>query len=289
MRLAIFIVVALVSIFMMIFIMKKTEPFYFTVPKIVPPKSAPVQRGSIPQKIPYTIVRSFSTISIPYILHNSVITMYDNNPEYEHKFFDDNDCYQFMHTEYAGRVADAYDKLIPGAYKGDLFRICYLYKYGGVYFDINKVLMVPLKDLFNSNYDLVTVVDRPDEFVWQAFFACKPGLPVVRMCIEKIVENVERRYYGNDPLDITGPMMMGKVFKQYYGEGVLNPGIYRKKGELIKLLRQDGTYAKDDKNRKIIDLNTKIKAKINKAMESCTSNVHYNTAWNNRKVYIDDI
>ncbi len=283
-------IIILLVVFLLVFFvsMRKEESFYFTLPKIVDPTISPTQKGSTPQKIPYVIVRSFATANIPDILKKSVKSTYDYNPEYKHIFFDDNDCYEFMHREYLGRVADAYDKLIPGAYKSDLFRICYLYKYGGVYFDVNKVLMVPLDKLFDSNYDLVTVVDKPDEFVWQAFFACKPRLPVVKLCIDKIVENVENRNYGNNALDITGPMMMGRVFKQYYGEGVLNPGIYRKRGELIKLLRQDGTYAKDDKQTKIIDLNQEIKSEINNAMEKMTSNVYYVIAWRIGKVYVDD-
>jgi mannosyltransferase OCH1-like enzyme len=266
---------------------KNTETF--TIPLLVDASTLPIQRGSKPQKIPYMIMRSFAGTDIPSILRKSVMSTYNFNPEYTHVFYTDKDCYDFMHREYAGRVANAYDTLIPGAYKSDLFRMCYLYKYGGVYFDINKVLLVPLDKLFNGNYDLVTVIDVPKEFVWQAFFACRPGLPIVGMCIDQIVRNVESRYYGELPLDITGPMMLGKLFKKYYGEGVMNPGIYRKRGELIKLLRQDGKYARDDSGSKIIDLNASIKKDINTAMNAITSNIHYHDAWNMRKVYKDDI
>ena len=257
----------------------------FEFPVRVPAKVAPKQRGENPQKIPYLVFRSFATNRVSTLFDDAVNNMYKMNPEYEHIFFNDSDCDQFMLKNYPGRIYDAYDKLIPGAYKGDLFRICYLYKHGGVYLDLNKTLMVPLRKLIDNNYDLVTVIDLGSCCVWQAFLACKPGLPVIWECIMKCVEKIENNYYGVNSLDVTGPMMMGRVFKKYYGECVKYPGVYRKKGELIKLLYHAGDYANDENNAKIIDLNNKIRAKMVKTWEMQTSLPHYGVLYEQRRVY----
>ena len=53
-----------------------------------------------------------------------------------HYLFNDADCRAFIMNEYPPDVLTAYDKLIPTAFKADLWRYCVLYKYGGVYLDV---------------------------------------------------------------------------------------------------------------------------------------------------------
>ena len=41
--------------------------------------------------------------------------------------------------------------------------------------------------------------------------------PFFKAIIEKTCENITNGYYGENSLDITGPMMIGKVFNCYFG------------------------------------------------------------------------
>ena len=52
-----------------------------------------------------------------------------------HYLFCDSECRSFIAREYPPDVLMAYDRLIPTAFKADLWRYCVLYKYGGVYLD----------------------------------------------------------------------------------------------------------------------------------------------------------
>jgi len=52
-----------------------------------------------------------------------------------HYLFHDAECRDFIAQEYPPDVLMAYDRLIPTAFKADLWRYCVLYKYGGVYLD----------------------------------------------------------------------------------------------------------------------------------------------------------
>ena len=52
-----------------------------------------------------------------------------------HYLFCDSDCRSFIAREYPPDVLMAYDRLIPTAFKADLWRYCVLYKYGGGYLD----------------------------------------------------------------------------------------------------------------------------------------------------------
>ena len=42
----------------------------------------------------------------------------------------------FIKSHFSKRVLYAYDKLIPGAFKADLWRYCIIYINGGIYIDI---------------------------------------------------------------------------------------------------------------------------------------------------------
>jgi hypothetical protein len=53
-----------------------------------------------------------------------------------HYLFHDEDCRAFIEREYPPDVLMAYDRLIPTAFKADLWRYCVLYKYGGAYLDV---------------------------------------------------------------------------------------------------------------------------------------------------------
>ena len=60
-----------------------------------------------------------------------------------HYLFNDTDCRTFIMNEYPPDVLIAYDRLIPTAFKADLWRYCVLYKYGGVYLDVKLEGMIP--------------------------------------------------------------------------------------------------------------------------------------------------
>ena len=53
------------------------------------------------------------------------------NPGIEHHIYNDIECRKFIKENFDLRVLKAYDKLIPGAFKADLWRYCILYKKGG--------------------------------------------------------------------------------------------------------------------------------------------------------------
>jgi len=61
------------------------------------------------------------------------------NPEYSIDFSLDQDCYDFLKDEYNVEVANLFQTIPKGMHKADLWRIFKLYKYGGVYADVDLV------------------------------------------------------------------------------------------------------------------------------------------------------
>ena len=156
----------------------------------------------------------------------------NNNPEFTFELYDDEDCLFFIRKHFDERVMIAFQQLIPGAYKADLIRLLLLYVYGGVYIDVGLTLALPLKDIIGE-HELVLTEDlglRLDHGghlgIYNAFMASIPKHDFIRECIDKIVDQVHHLNYGISCWDITGPHIMGRVFKKYYPlkEGIHDNG-----------------------------------------------------------------
>ena len=64
--------------------------------------------------------------------------------ELEYFLYDDDECSQYIKTNFSSDVLTSYNTLIPGAYRADLWRYCILYKYGGIYLDIDSEILKTL-------------------------------------------------------------------------------------------------------------------------------------------------
>ncbi len=164
--------------------------------------------------IPLNIYQTYHTKNLPLKMKECVETLKKQNPEFVHHLFDDDDCRKFIKDNYHEEVVNAYDSLIPGAYKADLWRYCILYKNGGIYMDIKYMCAdnVKLIDLIDNEY---YVEDRPFEDergVYNAVMICKKGDLKLINAINLIVNNVKQKYYGKSPLYPTGPGLLGKIF-----------------------------------------------------------------------------
>ena len=86
--------------------------------------------------IPLSIYQTWFTKNLPSKMKERVNILKLQNPEFNHYLYDDDDCYEFIKNNFSKDVLNAYDSLIPGAYKADLWRLCILYINGGIYLDM---------------------------------------------------------------------------------------------------------------------------------------------------------
>jgi mannosyltransferase OCH1-like enzyme len=167
-------------------------------------------------RIPLKIYQTFHTKDLPPKIKECVETLKNQNPEFEHYLFDDDDCRNFIIKNFDEKVLNAYDSLIPGAYKADLWRLCILYKMGGIYIDIKykcaddiKLIDFTDKEYFVEDYSINTPGERG---VYNGFMICHKENPILIKAINRIVSNVEEKYYGMYPTSPTGPGVLGKIF-----------------------------------------------------------------------------
>lgn len=107
-------------------------------------------------------------------------------PEYEHIIYDDKECIEFLKENYNDLVVNRFKSFKEGAHKADLFRYCYLYKFGGIYLDIKINLIKPLSKIFTDN-KLYTVSSIFKGTIFQGIICTPPNNPIFKVLINKIL------------------------------------------------------------------------------------------------------
>ena len=179
--------------------------------------------GGIPKII---IKTSWHTRNnMPLQIINAIESAKQMNPDYTVYYFDDDDVAAFM-KDYSETAFTCYQKIIPGAFKADLFRVCLLHKYGGCYSDIGHIMLRPFYDICgDANIVLVSdqnilqfVIELEHQYngIHNALMCSVKEHPFFKKIIDKICENITNNYYGESSLDVTGPMIIGKIFNCYF-------------------------------------------------------------------------
>ena len=169
-------------------------------------------------EVPKDIYQTWHSDKMPPKMAACVESLKRDNPEFEHHLFSDEDCREFIEENFDDDVLSAYDTLVPGAFKADLWRYCILYEKGGVYLDIKYKCNegVKLKDLATDNFFVreyngegTGLAEKP---IYTGFMISKPKNPVFMKCIQRICRNVKNKYYGYENTEPTGPVLMGSYF-----------------------------------------------------------------------------
>lgn len=172
------------------------------------------------QKIPRLIIQTNEDDYIPESMFAATSTVLDKNPNYDYVYFDNKRAREYIRSNYDLAVLDAYDSLIPGAYKADLFRYCVLYIKGGVYIDMGMICLTSLDDVIGHNDTFISPEDNGTSGLYNAFMCCEPLNPIVGEAIRLCVLNIQNRDYTNSPLGITGPLLLSKAFENITGFSV---------------------------------------------------------------------
>lgn len=169
------------------------------------------------QLIPRTIMQTNERVSVPPRMALAIKNIQDMNPEYEYLYFDDKESEKFISKHFGIRHLKAYKKLIPGAYKADFFRYCFLYVKGGIYIDTGMEMKVPFRDFIKATDTFVSPEDNISSGVYNAFMASTPNHPIIEEAIQQCLLNIENDKYSKSPLHITGPRLLSQAFEDVVG------------------------------------------------------------------------
>jgi hypothetical protein len=170
------------------------------------------------ERIPKKIFQTWENKKFDKTFQAIVNRWREKNPDYEYFLYNDQECSNFIRENYPEKVFNAYKRIRPGAFKADLWRYCILYTYGGVYVDIDTLAEDKLDILLNDcAIDFCVPIDlninkkEGEHNLFNTFICTKPQNPILLTCIEKIVYYVENNIIPKNPLDFSGPGVLGRA------------------------------------------------------------------------------
>jgi hypothetical protein len=130
------------------------------------------------------------TNRVPVFMKNYADSWIDLNPEYEYRLHDDNDIINFLKTDFPGYI-DGYKSLKYGASKADLWRYLVIYKYGGIYADMDCRCITPLREWINPDATFVTQLGINKD-ICQWLIISVPKNPIFLKAAQKTIQNSEK-------------------------------------------------------------------------------------------------
>lgn len=182
-----------------------------------PPRFVPNRVIGKPQKMPYRISQTNGDRILPEMA-KAIKSWIALNPEYSYHYYTTEECREFIKNNFESRILKAYDTLIPGAYKADLWRYCVLYVNGGIYADSAMVCLEPINTYLGSEDEFLVPIDGGySGGLYNAFIGCTPQHSLIGGVIKEVVRRIEAREYGHRDLYPTGPIALGDTLNKIRG------------------------------------------------------------------------
>lgn len=161
--------------------------------------------------IPKIIHQTYHSKVLPNDILEIVEGFKRKNPDWEYRFYDNNQCSQYIFNYYGQEFLDIYDSINVsyGAAKADFFRYLVLYREGGAYFDIKSACTIPLSKLIQledefliSNWPndhgefkgsglKIELRNIPHGEYQQWYIIAKPKSPFLKAVIDRVVHNIK--------------------------------------------------------------------------------------------------
>ena len=101
------------------------------------------------------------------------------NPDYEIELSLDDACINFLKRYFHEDIVKLFINIPQGMFKADLWRLCKLYIYGGVYADIDLVPYTSISELIKENHKFYSCLAADKRSIFQAFIITFPKNPLI--------------------------------------------------------------------------------------------------------------
>jgi len=160
------------------------------------------------------------------------------NPEYEIELYDDEMCETFLLEEFGELHREIFRYIPDGPIKADFWRVCILYKYGGIYCDIDNQPLMSLEHVIEEDVDFITCSSY-----WWDRFKFNPNFIISakkNQILEKCIDWYIQKYTQQEPYGFWEWSVM-KAFTEIIQLDDYNceEGIYYMDGMKIQILREN--------------------------------------------------
>jgi hypothetical protein len=213
-------------------------------------------------------------------------TQLENNPSYELFYFSEEDRAEFIQDLNNFDTEYTYNKFIPITFKCDIFKFALIYKYGGVFMDLTMESLIPLDDIIKDYKEILAKdTDAPDGLC-TGFMASVKETSLLQKGIENCVYNAQNNILGENPLYVSGPSMMSKVYKKLYNIDAIPVGKITDDMYIYNMADQIHIYDGGKYDLPIV----KIRADDHYSIiyKDKKNTLYYPSLWQNKMVYKDD-
>lgn len=189
--------------------------------------------------IPKIIHQTYKNNDLPNTYQYCQNKIKELHPDFIYKFYTDDDMFNIIKSEFP-EYYESFNNLPRMIMKIDMFRYFLMYKYGGLYCDIDYLMIKPFNLL---NYDVVLPSNRENDrqdpiCLGNCIFASKPNHPFWKLLMDSLFyidreklnytddKNIDGNEYG------TGPAFVYNSWRKYNQEKQ-NNSIYIPRRELF--------------------------------------------------------
>jgi mannosyltransferase OCH1-like enzyme len=152
----------------------------------------------------------------------------------EYKYISNQYIFDFILNNYDKEIVDIINYIEIPMVKADFFRLVMLYEFGGLYADIDTILLNPVDDWIDFNKDLF-LLERTNEIhlIKNDLFASSPKNPIIKEILEEVIKRCKEQMLSNAQIfpDHTGPPVFDFIIKKHNLEHLRNNGLYSYKLE----------------------------------------------------------
>ena len=152
---------------------------------------------NLKSKIPKTIVQTMTNADkLPAAMLEASSSWKKENPSYEYTLFSGDDRIEFIKNFYGKEILAMYFAMSHNSFKADLFRMCYLYKKGGIYVDIDCACNKSVDTIIKEDRDIVAGIANNQ--INMGMLISAPESPI----FEHILETGTRRFFEQKPIGL---------------------------------------------------------------------------------------
>jgi len=177
--------------------------------------------NSIPKNI-FQTHKSLTYVKSKPKLLNAMNSWLKFTSEFNHYFYNNDMCDEFMKENFDEKTYRAYSILPMGVMKSDLWRYCIIYKNGGIYADIDTICKVN-PNIFIGDTDLIVSPEFNHPYFCQWTFSAPANSPILKSIIDLSVNRILTTPIKGEHIIhyLTGPDVFTNGIEKYLKENNL--------------------------------------------------------------------
>jgi mannosyltransferase OCH1-like enzyme len=150
----------------------------------------------------------------------------------EYKYFSNEYAEDFISKNYNQDLLNIVQYAKIPMVRADIFRLVMIYEFGGLYADIDTILLNPVEEWIDFNKDIFLIERLYDNFlIKNDLFGFSPKHPIIKEILEEVIFRCKKQIKAKQEIlpTHTGPPVFDFVIKQHDIEYLRNNGLNSEK------------------------------------------------------------